>query len=140
MNFLLNGNPRTARAPSENEVITIEDHVKNSEILKFSGNSRSFEYDLNDKAAKAKIVKAAKRSAFYVENHSSSSNLVFNPGAWQNVVLPSLWYWEEVKNEEKTCKIGDYNVKIGGIKIGVENNGKHVDSQVVFFADRDMTL
>ena len=45
-------------------------------------------------------------------------------------------YFEEVKGD-KTCKIGDYSVRIGGVRLGKETNGKHVNSQIIFFADRD---
>ena len=32
--------------------------------------------------------------------------------------------------------IGDYTVKVGGVKLGKESSGKHVNTQIVFFADR----
>ena len=122
-------------ASCEGEVTTIDDHVKSSDLFKHSEGPRKFEYKLNDKLAKSKLVKAAKRtSAFIVEENSTSSNLVFSTGAWHNIVLPTVKYWNEVK-DDKTCKIGDYLVSIGGIKSGVEKGGKQVDTQVVFYAD-----
>ena len=118
-------------------VVSISDHIKSSDTFKQIEGQRTFEYSLNEKTAKTKLVKAAKRDEpFNVEENSSSSNLVFSAGAWHTVVLPSLRYWNEVK-DDKACIIGDYTIKIGGITGGVDANGKHVDSKVVFLADRD---
>ena len=58
------------------------------------------------------------------------------PELWHHVVLPAVRYFDEVKGEQ-TCKIGDYCIKIGGVKLGKESSGKHVNTQIVFFADRD---
>ena len=38
---------------------------------------------------------------------------------------------------DKTCKIGDYDIKVGGVKAGKDSNGKTVNTQVVFYAGRD---
>ena len=120
------------------EIVTIDDNIRNSEeVSKLSDNPRTFEYNLKDKGAKSKLTKAAKRlEPFTIEENSTSSNLVFSGGAWQYAVLPSLQYWKE----NKTCKIGDYTVKIGGIKGGIDKSGKHIDTQVVFFADREKVV
>ena len=72
---------KTTSAPSNEAIITIDDHVRCSDIFKQSEGSRTFEYKLDDKATKAKLIKAAKRS-FIVEVNSTSCNLVFNAGAW----------------------------------------------------------
>jgi hypothetical protein len=65
--------------------------------------------------------------------------LIFSAGGWFHTVLPAVEYFKEVKGEE-TCKIGEYVVKIGGIKKGKEINGKHVNTQIVFFGDRDKII
>ena len=101
---------KTISAPSNEAIITIDDHVRGSDIFKQSEGSRTFEYKLDDKAAKAKLIKAAKRaSPFMVEVSSTSCNLVFNAGAWHTVALPSIGYWNEVKDDQ-TCKINEYTV------------------------------
>ena len=56
-------------------------------------------------------------------------------GAWKNAVLPAVSYWKEVG--PKSCKVGDYTIKVGGVKAGVDASGKNVDTQIVFFGDRD---
>ena len=71
-----------------------------------------------------------------IEENSTSSNLVFSAGAWYHVVLPSQKYFNDVEGE-KNCKIGEYTVKVGGVRLGKESNGNHVNTQIVFFADRD---
>ena len=45
-------------------------------------------------------------------------------------------YFNDVKGE-KNCKIGEYTVKVCGVRLGKESNGNHVNTQIVFFADRD---
>ena len=126
-------------AATTGEMMTLDDHVKNSELQKNLKNlnpSNVFDYELNDKATTSKLLKAAKRTPIDEEENSTSSNLVFSAGAWFHVVLPSRQYWDDVKGE-KTCKIGDYTIKVGGVKEGKEKNGKHVNTKIVFFADRE---
>ena len=91
---------------------------------------------MNDKAATAKLIKAAKRMPLEMEENSTSTNLIFSVGAWNHVVQPSVSYWNDVK-EEKTCKIGEYVIKVGGIQIRKEMKDKHVNTKIVFLADRD---
>ena len=88
------------------EFTSVESLVKDSEVVTRREKVRSFEYKLDDKAVKSKLIKGAKRNAFEVVEKSSSTNLIFNPGSWNSVVLPSLRYWYESKGN-KTCKIDD---------------------------------
>jgi hypothetical protein len=68
---------------SNDEIVTLDDHVRSSEVLRnINSSSVQFEYELNDKATKAKLLKAAKRSPIEVEENSTSMNLVFSAGAW----------------------------------------------------------
>ena len=129
---------KSINASTCDEIVTIEDHVKNSEVLKNMNSSITFDYELRDKAAKTKLVKAAKRTPIEMEENSTSTNLTFSPGSWYNVVQPSIRYWNE--SQEKTCKVGDYEIKVGGVKYGKENTGKHVNTKVVFFADREKVV
>ena len=121
---------------SINEVETIEEHIRSSEILKNSKASTRLDFEMNDKAASSKLVKAAKRMPIEIEENSTSTNLTFSAGAWYSVVQPSIVYWNNV-NEEKTCKIGDYIIKVGGIETRKEMKDKHVNTKIVFLADRD---
>ena len=122
-----------------NQVITFEEHVRNSEVHRNSETTINFNYELSDKAAKAKILKAVTRIPLEIEENSTSTNLVFSAGAWHHAVLPAVRYFCDIK-DDNSCKIGDYTVKIGGIKMGKEINGKHVNTKVVFFADRDKII
>ena len=113
--------------------LNIDDHITRSEPFKLIGERR-FEYDLDDKATKAKLVKGSKRAPFLLEVNSTSCTLIFSSGSWFHVVLPSNRYWNEIKGDQ-TCKVGDSVIKIGGIKSGKDSNGKFVDTQIVFFID-----
>ena len=121
---------------SNQAIVTIEQHVANSGEIR--GNN-TFTYKLNDKAAKSKLLKAASRPPIDMEENSTSTNLIFSAGAWIHAVLPAIKYWSEVQ-DSKTCKIGDYTVQIGGIKESKEIKGKHINTQLVFFGDRDKVV
>ena len=118
-------------APGNSEVISLDEHIRSTEQFKQRGE-RVFEYFLNEKASNAKLVKGAKRSPFLLEENSTSSNLVFSPGSWHYVVMPSIRYWNIIRSDQK-CQVGEYTVKIGGIQSGKESKGKYVDHKIVFF-------
>ena len=37
----------------------------------------------------------------------------------------------------KSCKIGEYCVKVAGVKAGIDASGNTVDTQIVFYGDRE---
>ena len=118
------------------EFTSVEGLVKDSEVVVMRDEDRKFEYKLNDKAAKGKLIKGGKRIPFEVVENSSSSNLVFNLGSWNYVVKPSFKYWAEVKGNN-TCRIGETIVRIADVKTGRDIGGKYIDTHIVFFANRD---
>ena len=73
---------KALNAPMSEEIVTLDDHVKHSEVLRSLNASRTFDYELNDKATKAKLLKAAERSPLLSEENSTSSNLIFSAGGW----------------------------------------------------------
>ena len=120
---------------SSPSMINLDEQVQRSDHFPLSENSRAFEYKLNEKSAKSKLIKGAKRIPLELEENSNSSNLVFSVGAWKNVVLPAISYWKDVGMG--SCKVGDKIVKVGGVKAGVDTSGNNVDNQMVFFLDRN---
>ena len=101
---------------------------------KYHDDSVTFDYELNSKNAKNKLLKGAKRDPFEIEENSTSSNLIFSVGAWLSIVLPAVRYWKQIK-DDKTCKVGDNIIRVIGIKSGKDANGMHVVSQVVFYVN-----
>ena len=91
---------RISNSAVNKDIVTIEDQVQFSSIYK---DSQTFDYKLNDKAAKSKLVKGAKRDDFEVEENSTSNNLIFSAGAWQVATRPSVRYWEQIDGD-LTCK------------------------------------
>ena len=71
------------------EMTSVENFVKDSELVKAKDTVRAFDYKLDEKAAKGKLIKGAKRGSFEIVKNSSSCNLVFNLGSWYHVVKPS---------------------------------------------------
>ena len=114
---------------------SLECIVRDSELVKANDNERAFNYEINEKAAKNKLIKGAKRSVFEIVKNSSSSNLLFNLGSWHIVVLPSIRYWNNMKGE--TCTLGETAIKIADVKTGKDIGGKHIDTQIVFYSNRD---
>ena len=90
--MIRNGLKHISMAP-HNDIMTIDDQVKNSV---YHNDSVTFDYELNDKAAKAKLVKGSKRIPFEVEKNSSSCTMIFSVGAWLVAVLPAIRYWNEI--------------------------------------------
>ena len=115
------------------DVVSIEDQV---ECSGFYNAGIVFDYKLNDKAAKSKLVKGAKRVPLEIEENSTSTTFIFNSGAWQVGVLPSVNLWSQIKGDQ-SCKVGDVTIKIGGVKSGKDTSGKNVVNMIVFMADRD---
>ena len=91
-------------APRDEDSVSLEEHVKSSDVFNSKNSSITFDYHLNDKAIKTKLLKAAKRTPIEVEENSSSTNLVFSAGAWYHTVLPSVRYFEEVKGDKTLVK------------------------------------
>ena len=121
------------------EFQSIKDLVKDSETVVSEENGRQFEYNLDEKNAKMKLLKGAKRSPFEIVKNNGSINLVFNLGSWKTIVSPSILYWKQVKSE-MTCKVGQSSVKLASVKTGRDVVGKHVDTQIIFFIDREKAV
>ena len=114
---------------------SISDLVGESELEKQFDDKRAHEYNLNDKTAKSKLLKSAKRSPLELTDNKSSSNLTFSVGAWNHVVLPSVRYWNSVKGE-KSCIADKVEISIASVDMGRDAGGLHVDTKVVFYANR----
>ena len=121
------------------EFESIKDLVSHSETIGFGEKGRQFEYNLNEKNAKAKLLKGAKRSPFEIVQNNGSVNLIFNLGSWKTIVSPSILYWKEVRSD-MTCTVGQSKVKLASVKTGRDVVGKHVDTQIVFFFDREKAV
>ena len=53
--------------------------------------------------------------------------------------MPSIKYWNEVKGTN-SCRINDLIVRIAEVKTGEDIGGKHIDTQIVFLANRDKVV
>ena len=117
------------------EMYSIKDVVDDSEAIKVPETRRHFEYNLNDKNAKAKLIKGAKRETLDVVQNKGSCNVVFSTGSWSQIVLPSILYWKQ-SAEYKTCKLDEMEIKIVSIKTGKDVVGKHIDTQIIFVVNK----
>ena len=118
---------------------SVQELIKDSEVVIPNEKKRSFEYNLNDKAAKSKLLKGAKRKPFEIKENTASCNLVFSIGTWHNVVLPSIKYWDSIKGE-KTCDTGIISVRVASVSACEDASKKHIDTLLVFYANRDKVV
>ena len=118
---------------TRSSTVTIDDLVKCCGVF---DNSYTFDYKLNDKTAKSKLVKGAKREALEIQRNSTSISLLFSGGSWQFAVLPSYRYWNQVKSDQ-ACKVGDISIKVAGTKSGKDASGRNIVNQIIFYVDRD---
>ena len=91
----------------QSEMSIIE--VMNNDVKEVD-NGRVFNYAINKKRAKSKLLKGAKRSNLDVELKPGCVNLRFCDGAFYVIVLPLIKDWNKKVNE--TIKIDDIEVKI----------------------------
>ena len=61
-------------------------------------------------------------------------------GAWNFVVLPTIKYWHQVCEEDKTCIVDSTEIKIVSVELGKDADGKHIDTKIVFSANRDKVV
>ena len=116
----------------QSEMSIIE--VMNNDVKEVD-NGRVFNYAINKKRAKSKLLKGAKRSNLDVELKPGCVNLRFCDGAFYVIVLPLIKDWNKKVNE--TIKIDDIEVKIIEAHAGVENSEHHVDTKFVVHANGD---
>ena len=83
---------------ASNEIIT--QITPNTAFDEFKRNGREFNYVVNDKRAKAKLLKGAKRRKnLEVEVKSGCVNLRFSDGSYFEVILPLLREWHKREDE-----------------------------------------
>ena len=112
--------------------------VCNSEtaIVQINHDKRVFNYVLNDKRAKSKLLKGAKRvNNLEVEKKRGCVNLLFNDGSYFEVVLPLLRLWKDKLDE--VFIINEVEIKIVEMDLGIEDSNKHMDTKLVIMANND---
>ena len=117
-----------------NEIEEFEDHmVKHKTEL---GNPRNFNYDMNMKKAKKKLLKGANRKSHLdVEIKPTCVNLRFSDGSFQKVVRPMLQEWSQCVN--KVFKLSENEIKIVEFSSGMDIKANHIDTKIVLFSDKD---
>ena len=109
---------------------------KNENHIVNSSKSRVFSYQLNEKRAKSKLLKGAKRKkALDVEVKSGCVNLRFNDGSYFEVVLPILREWH--RNVGKPFQLNGIEVTVDETDPGIDNTEKHVDTKLVVTVNKN---
>ena len=106
------------------------------DLNKDSHEDRVFDYTLNQKRAKAKLLKGAKKEKnLDVEIRPGCVNLRFDNGSYYELILPLLRAWLQKVNQ--VVRIGDTEIKIIEAYAGKENTGNHVDTKLVVMHKND---
>ena len=106
------------------------------ELSKDSQDNRVFDYTLNQKRAKAKLLKGAmKKKNLDVEIRPGCVNLRFDNGSYFELILPLLRDWIQKVNQ--VVKIGETEIKIIEVYAGKEQTGNHVDTKLVVMHEND---
>ena len=109
---------------------------ENSIIRLDHDGGRAFEYTLNKKRAKAKLLKGAKRENHLdVEFKSGCANLRFSNGSYFKLILPLLRNWFEEK--DNIIKIDDTDIEVIEVEAGRESLGQHMDTKLVVMVNGD---
>ena len=117
--------------------------VLNSEVLITNSNheiedygGRVFDYALNHKKAKNKLLKGAKRtSSLEVERKPGCVTLRFCDGSYSEIIMPLIRAWQQKRGS--TFKINEMELEIIEVVKGMENSEKHVDTKLILMANND---
>ena len=114
---------------ASNQVITeITQNNSSEECSKGKRNGREFNYVVNEKRTKAKLLKGAKRrNNLEVEVKSGCVNLRFNDGSYFEVILPLLREFHKREGEIASCTIPGILVAGALAWIEIEMSGINVD-------------
>ena len=106
------------------------------DITKDDNDGRFFNYTLNNKRAKAKLLKGAqKEKNLDIDIRSGCVNLRFNNGSYYEVILPCLREWNQ--KVDQVIKIDETEAKVIEVGAGKESTGKHIDTKLVVMNGND---
>ena len=105
-------------------------HMKNHK----NDTGRIFQYDINEKRAKKKLLKGAKREEnLDIEIKPTCVNMRFSDGAYQEVVMPLLREWS--RNVGKSINLFGHEIEIVECNSGLDIKAKHIDTKIVVLAN-----
>ena len=99
--------------------------------------AHTFNYKLNKERARKKLYEGANREAFKREDKKECINLIFNDGAFKEVILNSII---EIRNGPKHFIVGKENVERISIDRRDELTGRHVDTKIEFRVNGEKVL
>ena len=103
---------------------------------RIESQSRTFNYTLNDKKSKNKLLKGAKRAKnLDVEVKSTCVNMRFNDGSYFEVIIPLMNAWKHSVDQE--VLINGTAVHILEIDAGIENTDKHIDTKMTIVTENN---
>ena len=104
-------------------------HMKEHTTDNIFNNGRKFKFTLNEKKAKAKLLKGAIRgNHLEVETKSTCVNMRFSNGAYHELVLPLLRQWNNQVG--RTVEVLGCEFKIVESNSGTDISENHIDTKL----------
>ena len=108
----------------------IEENI-NKEVNIPGVKDRLFKYGLDERATKSKLLKAAKRVPYEVDDKTNCSNMTFSDGSWLFIVTDLINTLEKCFNKNEVVRFRDKDMKVIEFKRGLDAKKLHVDTKVV---------
>ena len=110
----------------------LSNHLKSSQHAIKAGLNRKFNYKLNQKNTRTKLLKGAARNPLVKEMKSTCAILNFNDGSYAYTILPLIEIWKKKNASGETIKFEGLDIQVTEIKSGKEQSGMVVDVLVKF--------
>ena len=124
----------TPEAFKMKQVLSSELLITNLNQEDANDEGRVFDYALNQKRAKNKLLKGAKRTnSLEVESKQGCVTLRFCNGSFFEIIMPLIRAWQQKRGA--TFKINEIEVEIIEVVKGTENSEKHVDTKLIIMAN-----
>ena len=119
----------------ENNIISVEatnlKQINSKEVIQSATNDRNFNYRLDEKSVRLKLLKGAKRIPIEIENKKTCSNINLSDGTMHLVVKPWMETLAEYNKSDGVFKFENEDVRVASYKPGYDKDGNHVDTKIV---------
>ena len=110
----------------------LNNHMKSSQHGIKAAINRKFDYKLNQKNARTKLIKGASKNPLVKELKSTCAILNFNDGSYFYVILPLIENWKHKNAAGENIEFEGLNIQVTEVKPGKEQSGMVVDVLVKF--------
>ena len=114
--------------------------MKSSQHVIKAGINRKFDYKLNQKNARTKLLKGATKNPLNKEMKSTCAILNLNDGSYFYVILPLIEKWKQTQSSGESIQFEGLDIYVTEVKSGKEQSGMVVDVLVKFVVGNDKVV